>query len=168
SKAWQRSVRACSSGAGFAAGAAFSSFFSPAVFKRSTWRDMNSSASASSITVGLRLKASCQARATWRTGWSPASCCRRRAKRAAWSRTNWLFIIISDCVATVEDWRRSLDRRQLQNHLKLYCKENTRSVLLVITPRTSDRTVIESLPRQLLFKTWEEICSKLIEINRGA
>jgi hypothetical protein len=64
-------------------------------------------------------------------------------------------------------WRRSLDRRQLQNHLKLYCKNNTRSVLLVITPRTSDREVIESLSRQVLFKTWGEICSKLIEINRG-
>jgi hypothetical protein len=27
--------------------------------------------------------------------------------------------------------------------------------------------VIESLSRQVLFKTWGEICSKLIEINRG-
>ena len=47
------------------------------------------------------------------------------------------------------------------------CKNDTRSVLLVITPRSSDKDVTESLSSQVLFKTWGEICSKLIEINRG-
>lgn len=62
-------------------------------------------------------------------------------------------------------WRRSLDTCQLQNHLALHCKKPN-ELLLVITPRASDRSTAKSVSKQVVFKTWDQITTKLIEINR--
>jgi hypothetical protein len=62
--------------------------------------------------------------------------------------------------------RRQLDTCQLQNHLASYCN-NSNELLLVITPRASDRPAAESVSRKIVFKTWAEIISKLVEINRN-
>ena len=62
-------------------------------------------------------------------------------------------------------WRRSLDPHQLENHLTLHCK-TPNDILLVITPRASDRSTAKSVSKQVVFKTWDQITTKLNEINR--
>ena len=54
---------------------------------------------------------------------------------------------------------RNLDKEQLKGHLTL-CKEDDK--LLVITPRKSDKSIIDSIKdKRIVFYTWSEIADKL-------
>lgn len=63
--------------------------------------------------------------------------------------------------------RLKLTKEQISNHVKEYCKDNS-SLVLVITPRESDKLVINQLEsdiniyRKIVFKTWEEVRKQLL------
>ncbi len=64
-------------------------------------------------------------------------------------------------------YRYELDEIQIRKHLLTYCKENN-SLLLVITPRISDKKIIDSIGnKKIYFKTWSQIANKLSEINNS-
>lgn len=63
--------------------------------------------------------------------------------------------------------RAALDESQLRNHLSTSCKEEN-SFLLVITPRISDRKIIDKIgSSKTIFKTWSEIANRLKDINKN-
>jgi len=62
-------------------------------------------------------------------------------------------------------FRAALNESQLRNHIKIFCKDEN-SLLLVITPRITDKKIIDSInSNRILFKTWSEIVAKLKNLN---
>jgi len=61
-------------------------------------------------------------------------------------------------------YRREIDINQLKRHLRCHVKSN--DVLLVITPRDSDREIIKNMNKSsIVFITWQDISSYLEENN---
>ncbi len=67
-------------------------------------------------------------------------------------------------------FRLGLTKEQILGHIREHCQDNN-SFLLVVTPRLTDKSIIEDCIKdvgaKLFFKTWNQILEKLHEIEKS-